>query len=102
MPNNKSRNPNGREVLVFEGKEIAREAMEKLSDEQVTEVKKRTNGPHHEAKWARDLSDIVCENNLVHKNFWGEPTVVELRNIVIHAHWPHQRLMPTCLIVGIR
>ena len=89
-------NPNARDVLVYQDKEITREHMATLSDEEVTKVKKRTNGPHHYAKWALDLSDKLVPYNRVKRNMFGDPTTVELRNMIVnkdrYCYWSHQRL----------
>lgn len=49
----------GREVWVYEGKEIseveARKLLDSLPDRDVSKVKKRQNGPHHNAKWAQHI-----------------------------------------------
>lgn len=79
MSTHKSHNPNGRDILVLDGKEITREHMSNLSDEQVTQVKKRKNGPHHDSKWAIHRRQKIVEVNR-YNPFTG---IVQLRNLVI-------------------
>lgn len=79
----KSRNPNAREILVYEGKEITRAKMDELPDSEVTKVKKRLNGPHHNARWAIHQRQIVKPLNRFTRDSSGKIITVQLRNLVI-------------------
>ena len=46
---------NGFDVIVLDGKEITETQYKNLSEHDRSRVKFKVNGPHHGAKWARDL-----------------------------------------------
>lgn len=83
MSNNKSHNPYGREVLVYEGKEITRQRMEELPDAEVIKVKKRVNGPHFDSRWAIDRRQIKHADHRWTRDFNGKVKIVALRYLVI-------------------
>ena len=67
---------NGFAVIEHRGREITEAQAFALADEDKKHVRRKTNGPHHEAKWAQHLqlkvvSPVVC------KNVFGVVTLVK-------------------------
>lgn len=52
---NKTRKPEGFPVIVHNGVEITPAQFDKLGKDEQAKCKHKTNGPHWNAKWARDL-----------------------------------------------
>jgi len=55
-PMTKKEKCNGFPVLTLDGKEITQSAHDKLPEWEQAKVVRKINGPHHDAKWARDIA----------------------------------------------
>jgi hypothetical protein len=63
-------------VLVYQGKEITASQFEALSPEERGKVIRKSNGPHHNARWAKDVlnRDLYKRHK---QHYFGTPVSFE-------------------------